>query len=482
MPPEPESENAPRGGLASPAIPEAVRRQAPPDFDKNIRRLFWIYFLLLLFEGSIRKWLVPSALSTPLAIIRDPILLYTYWLAFRGGRLPTSPFVVSCGILALLSFPAGLIPDQNTVFVDLYGVRTNFLHMPLIFLLPRLFNSKDVLAIGKWCLIIVIPLSFLIADQFLSSPTSWINKASTDEAAQIGGGEGRVRPPGIFTFATGMAEFSALCSVFLIYGTLFPRTYPRWLLVGGGLGLATCMALSISRLNVTSVSVVVLCLLIFNAMRPGFFPRFIPFAILGTIALLSLSQLKPIQTGLAAFSTRINDASAFEGGQQGFLRRVTSAFTAAFSEKMWKGSLEGYGLGMGTNAGARLLTGKTSYLLAEGEWERITLESGPILGTCFLLWRVALVLWLLRRSFSFAYHARPLPLLLFGAALPLVLIGQLGRPTTLGFTVFDSGLCVAAMNAAEAMKMRPVRPSGRRYFRPPADCPARASTAWRFRQ
>jgi hypothetical protein len=101
----------------------------------------------------------------------------------------------------------------------------------------------------------------------------------------------------------------------------------------------------------------------------------------------------------------------------------------------------------------------------------VTLESGPILGSLFLLWRVCLVMWLGRRSLSFAYRAQPLPLLLFGACMPLILIGQLGRPTTLGFTVLDAALCVAAMNGPEAVRSRPLAASSRKYFRPQATPP-----------
>ena len=57
-------------------------------------------------------------------------------------------------------------------------------------------------------------------------------------------------------------------------------------------------------------------------------------------------------------------------------------------------------------------------------------------------------------------------MLLFGACFPLVLIGQLGRPTTLGFTVLDAGLCVASMNGPEILMTRPFRRSSRKLFRP----------------
>jgi hypothetical protein len=41
---------------------------------RKIQLLFWVYFWLIIFEGAIRKWLLPG-LSTPLLVIRDPIAM-----------------------------------------------------------------------------------------------------------------------------------------------------------------------------------------------------------------------------------------------------------------------------------------------------------------------------------------------------------------------------------------------------------------------
>ncbi len=38
------------------------------------------------------------------------------------------------------------------------------------------------------------------------------------------------------------------------------------------------------------------------------------------------------------------------------------------------------------------LTGETTFLLAEGEWARMVLESGPLFGLAFLLWRLAVAI------------------------------------------------------------------------------------------
>ena len=47
-----------------------------------IKKLIWAYFLLLLFEGALRKWFLPG-LSQGLLIIRDPIVIWIYFLAYQ---------------------------------------------------------------------------------------------------------------------------------------------------------------------------------------------------------------------------------------------------------------------------------------------------------------------------------------------------------------------------------------------------------------
>src|SRR5262249_21894725 len=67
----------------------------------SLRSLIWLYFWLLLLEGALRKWTLPS-LSAPLLIIRDPIVLLIYAKALRCGRFPVAGPVLAC--LVLLAF------------------------------------------------------------------------------------------------------------------------------------------------------------------------------------------------------------------------------------------------------------------------------------------------------------------------------------------------------------------------------------------
>ena len=52
-----------------------------------IKKLIWVYFILLLSEGALRKWFLPS-LSQGLLIIRDPIAIWIYYLCYAKGVFP----------------------------------------------------------------------------------------------------------------------------------------------------------------------------------------------------------------------------------------------------------------------------------------------------------------------------------------------------------------------------------------------------------
>ena len=65
----------------------------------RLRTLAWIYVVLLIFEGSLRKWIVP-ALDTPLLIIRDPLVIWIYYQAWQSRLSFRSAFFVPNLVLA----------------------------------------------------------------------------------------------------------------------------------------------------------------------------------------------------------------------------------------------------------------------------------------------------------------------------------------------------------------------------------------------
>ena len=109
---------------------------------RSLVLLIWFYFWLLIWEGALRKWFFPS-LSAPLLIVRDPIVLLIYAIALAQGIFPFNRYVLAIFGLAGLSFVASLCTFGN-LGVILYGLRTDFLHLPLIFLMPKVLNREDV--------------------------------------------------------------------------------------------------------------------------------------------------------------------------------------------------------------------------------------------------------------------------------------------------------------------------------------------------
>jgi hypothetical protein len=127
----------------------------------------------------------------------------------------------------------------------------------------------------------------------------------------------------------------------------------------------------------------------------------------------------------------------------GLVERTIKSFTESLMV-VNRVPLGGYGLGVGTSGGASFLTGQAAFLLAENEWSRVLLESGPVLGLAFLIWRSAVVIQLFRFAIREVRAGNTLPLLLFAAGVFVFLEGPFGQPTTLGFAVVLMGLAFAA--------------------------------------
>lgn len=427
----------------------------------------WVYFWLILLEGALRKWFLPS-LSTPLLIIRDPVVIYIYWIAWRSRLFPRGPWINVLWVLGFSSVVAGLLApvltvgnfDQisfvRTLIITIFGLRTNLLHLPLIFLMGRVLNPQDVIKFGRWMLIASLGIAILMLLQFSVSPNHFLNVGvGGEEAGQLSGALGKIRPPGPFSFVTGPALFFPLVAAYLGFGFLTPEIYSNRLLIASALALVTSVIVSISRGLLIAVALVIVSgIVMVFVFRPRFIPRLYRaialVAIISIIIILvdAMQLLGPesfIDQGFLAFRTRFEAAAKIEGGAGGFVARALSGFNIL--QLLSDVPLFGYGLGLGTNVGAVIASGERTFIFGiEGEWGRIIAEQGPIIGLWFILYRAALTGRLGWLSFLQMRDGSTLAWLLFTAmAIPLI-IGQFGPPTQLGFAVFGAGLCLASCN------------------------------------
>ena len=421
---------------------------------RKVQLLLWMYFWLLLFEGVLRKWILPG-LSNPLLVIRDPVCIlaiYYGWndLIYSAVR----SWVVSIWVIGILAFAAGVLVGHGDVVTAFFGARILFLHFPLIFLFAAVFNREDLWRFGKWTLILAIPMACLIAAQF-SLPFDHILNIGPggEDSFKIWGGLDKLRPSGAFSFISGVAGFFSLALVFLM-GWLIcgPRPLPIWIWLSAG-AILFALPLSISR-TMFFLYVSALISAAVASFLAGFaFRRFLAgLAVVGTLA-LGISTFGLFQEAKEAFLSRWEGANMYEaeGSVYGVLTKRVGGPIFESLAMFHNVEILGKGIGLGTNVGAVRATGDKGFIVSEGAWPVIIGEMGPFLGFLWIFWRLALAFYLGVIAFKQAMLGNALPMIFVGVALQGLVVGQNSQPTALGFIVVCVGFLMAACNPPQEL-------------------------------
>lgn len=412
-----------------------------------LKRGIWLYFILLILEGALRKWFLPE-LSAPLLIIRDPLALWLIIYSLRKELLPFSFYLSGMVIVGILGIATALLVGHGNLYVSLFGARILLLHFPLIFIIGNIFNREDVVKIGRVIIWISIPMAILIALQFYSPQSAWVNRGVGGDMAGAGfsGAMGYFRPPGTFSFTNGTSFFFGILACFVFYFWVSSERINRFILIGGTLALLASIPLSISRTLFFSIIVSLIFTIIAISKKPEYISKILGATICVVISLVVLSQTEFFQTATKAFTSRFETASKIEGGVESTLvDRYLGGMIAEITENDTK-SFFGYGIGMGTNAGSAMLTGDRSFLIAEGEWGRLIGEMGMLMGLAVIFIRLGFCLAIAIASLRRLSSGDLLPWILLSFGLLIIPQGQWAQPTALGFSTLIGGLILASLN------------------------------------
>jgi hypothetical protein len=414
--------------------------------DHYLRLLGWAYIILLVIEGALRKWVLPG-FSDALLLIRDPLVILAYVLCFGKGKFPTNQYVLSGAGLMLLYSTLTLLFGHGNLLVTLFGVRTNFLHIPFVFIIGRVFTPKDVVEIGRWWLWATIPMTALIVLQFYSPQSAWINlSVGGAEGGGFSGALGRYRPPGTFSFTIGTTFFYAFSTAFLVAGLTQHNRYSKSLLILAGGSVLLAIPISISRALILLAGMTFTVGILTSGLQKHSIIRLLRLGLIAAVALFIVSKIPFFEEALEVFMTRWEKSTGAERGgvNKAIIGRILKMFTDPFVEADQL-PLLGHGIGAGTQVGTRLLTGERGFGLGEWEWERIIGESGVVLGCLFILWRVALSVKITLLSLGAVVKGNSLPLILFSTTAFNLLTGQWGQTTIYGFTIVGTGLTIASI-------------------------------------
>jgi hypothetical protein len=437
---------------------------------KRVKQLLWLYFWLLIFEGALRRWILPG-LSTPLLLVRDPIAILAVVMALPLLRQrPWRSKVYTLFLIAPLAFFLAITVGHGDFFTALYGGRILLFHLPLIFVFAAVLTKEDVIAFAWAVLWVSIPMTILIATQSNLPETHFLNIGTGGVGTAVFSGTAeRFRPPGTFSFANGVGSFFTLASasLFAILYCIPIGQRERLFCVLVGIALVVALPVSISRSLLAGYLQVSAALVLSIFLSRG---RVLP-VLSGFVALFFAiwiaTYIPAFQQTSDAFIKRWDTAAAVESRNNEsqissawgvFEHRVLGGFIGPLSN-LETIPLLGYGVGISTNVGSQRLSGGQEFLVGEGAWEASFGELGLPLGFVYVLWRLSLAVWVLRMALLASSRRNRLPLILLGSSFMLMLSGQTGQPTGLGFLVLAAGLTLAAFDAGSRANLAKVSES-----------------------
>ncbi|MBD8389761.1 hypothetical protein [Dysgonomonas sp. BGC7] len=411
----------------------------------TLKKGIWIYIFLLIFEGALRKWFLPS-LATPLLVVRDPLAMWLILMSWKRGVLKMNAYTAVVGFVGIISFFIAILFGHGELLIAIYGARTLLIYFPLMFVIGQIFNKEDVIRVGKLILCISIGMVIINIFQYISPQSAWINRGVGGDitGSGFGGALGYFRSSGTFSFATGNASFWGLTGAFLFYFWLVPKKISRWLLIMSSIAFLIAIPISISRtvffqalLSLSFVGCVLL-------RKPQYLWRFLVTVFVIVIITAVLAQTSLFNTSIEVFLARFTSANESEGGAEGvlidrFLGGMVNAITGSENLPFW-----GYGIGIGSNMAAVYLSGDRAFILGEAEWGRMIGEMGVILGLSVILIRIILVIQLTFRAIRMLIQEEPLAWMLLSFGGLTILQGLWAQPTALGFSTLIGGLLIAA--------------------------------------
>ena len=157
---------------------------------------------------------------------------------------------------------------------------------------------------------------------------------------------------------------------------------------------------SISRTNFFQTIVFLFFLFIAALRKNSLKGKFFKFIIIGIIVIAVMLSLGIGGEAIAAFNERLETANEAEGGMEGVVGdRYAGGLFAAFTN--FNIPFFGYGLGLGTNVGAKLMGGDMYAFGFNGEveWTRIVGECGYIIGWTIIFVRLIFSIDVFKRCY-----------------------------------------------------------------------------------
>ena len=412
-----------------------------------LKKLFWLYFLLLIFEGALRKWVLPG-FSAPLLLVRDPVAILIIIEAYRTNKWPGRWSVVigilACALLGLCLLQ--MILGDNSWIAAVYGLRSYLLPFPVAFIMGENLDADDLRKFGAATLWLMLPLAALEVAQYLAPQGSILNAGAYKGAEQIYYVEEHVRASGTFSFVAGPTFYNAIVAALLFYGLMNQKFAKKGLLWAAVFALVLSVPVGGARTLVVELAGVAVCAGIAAMFGVSQFVRVVKIVIPLLAVYLLVSLLPVFSSASQSLRARSTNAYGTEGGlRRAMVQRTSGTIVDALIKADYSSHPIGIGMGRGAAAVSALATGKAQFVAGEYEFIREMTEFGPFPGIAFSLIRFLLALSLTFSAIKCAKRKEPLALLLVTPLFATLCFGQLEQPTDQGFMVICMAFTIAAI-------------------------------------
>jgi hypothetical protein len=341
--------------------------------------------VLVVFEGAVRKWLLPGAQDL-IYFAKDVILIGAYagFLLARPRlrlRYPKAPGLYAGLVLgAAMGLFEVFNPRLPNLLVGVLGFKAYFLYIPLLFVVPAVFPDDVALArFLRRYVLIAFPVGLLSIAQFFSPPSSALNTYA--QPTDIGsittfGSSQFVRTTGTFSYISGYTSFLLAMTIII----LMILTTTRWRFRGNFAVFAALGMTVLGMLMSGSRGPIFLLALVFPlywwlaVVREKQSGQTFRRLLLG-LGLLVAGLSSAGEEAMTAFSQRAS-------GAQDIASRLISPFVAPVNMLPYAGPL-GYGIGATHQAATVVTPGIVPYswlggIAPESESGRVMLELGPL--------------------------------------------------------------------------------------------------------
>lgn len=182
-------------------------------FSKFIRYCLTLFFLLLVFDGALRKWFLPEY-GQFVFVLKDFILAatFSFFLLVKGFHVPTGLKRTAFGYVMVLYVAYCFIqvfnPALPNFLLGIWGFKLQVLYASLIILIPAAFPTFE--ALTSWLkryLMLSVPIFILCIFQFNLPPDHLVNIYARSRSIDILRGVEAVRVTGTFSYISGMAYY-----------------------------------------------------------------------------------------------------------------------------------------------------------------------------------------------------------------------------------------------------------------------------------